>query len=402
VRLPSVLYGLAGVLAIMLFVARWRALPDALLAAVLMLASYQYVGAARLGRVDMTLTFFETAALLSFLAWLSRRAAAADATAPPAHWWTRPAVAHYLFATALALAVLAKGPIGLLLPGLAIAIFLGWEGRWREARALAAPGPIVLLLALGSVWYVACSFRHADILDRQLADENLGRFFGRLGTMSPWYYAGPLITASLPLSLLAPLAVVAALRAPRVVTPQQQRARDPVRLLAIFWCVTVLVLSLSAYKRRSYLLPLVPASAVLVVHWLGTRPAPRGRQLRAAVLAACGIMIVVNQVYLRHTDRVAAARTHWRQAGAAIGAVVPRQSALYSSGFGLPAIAPLLFYLDRSVPALPADRPHTAPGYVLVAAGDCHNAPAAAALVTRLCVDLSTGLAARLESRPPP
>jgi len=131
VRLPSVLYGLAGVLLTMLFVAHWRTLPDAVLAGALMLASYQYVRAARLGRVDMTLAFFETAALLS------------------------------------------------------------------------------LLLALGSAWYVACLFGHPDILDRQLADENLGRFFGRLGTMEPWYYAWPLVSASLPLNLLVPLAVVA-------------------------------------------------------------------------------------------------------------------------------------------------------------------------------------------------
>ena len=42
------------------------------------------------------------------------------------------------------------------------------------------------------------------------------------------------------------------------------RAIGAVRLFAIFWLVTVVFFELSAFKRRAYLLPLWPASAVLL------------------------------------------------------------------------------------------------------------------------------------------
>src|SRR5882724_6467607 len=70
-RLPSVLYGLGGVLLTMVFVRSWLGVPSAVLAGLVLLGSYQYVDEARFGRVDMALAFFEALALFSFLWWLS-------------------------------------------------------------------------------------------------------------------------------------------------------------------------------------------------------------------------------------------------------------------------------------------------------------------------------------------
>ena len=71
-RLPSALYAIAGVLLTMMFAYRFLGADAAILAGLALAGSYQYVSQGRYGRVDMTLCFFETAALFAFLWWLPR------------------------------------------------------------------------------------------------------------------------------------------------------------------------------------------------------------------------------------------------------------------------------------------------------------------------------------------
>ncbi len=240
-RLPAALYAIAGVILTIAFASAMLGGPGGLLAGLILTASYQYIENARIGRVDMTLCFFETLALFAF-AWWSAPSAAAPPLAPllvqgegtrasrvgegsscSASPSARGSNAlRYLLAAALGLAVLAKGPVGALLPGLAIAIFLVAERRLRDLWKLATPGPMILTLAIASSWYLACLFgRRYGFLDRQLGSENFGRFFGSLGAMAPWYYVKPVLLNSAPLSLLVPLAVFSALRTYFSPTPIQ-------------------------------------------------------------------------------------------------------------------------------------------------------------------------------------
>src|ERR1700689_1606967 len=105
-RLPSALYAIAGALVIMIFAYQILGLDAAVLAGLALAASYQYISQARFGRVDMTLTFFETLSLLAFLRWLPRdaaldgREARFESNLPALDW----------LAAALGFAVLAKGP----------------------------------------------------------------------------------------------------------------------------------------------------------------------------------------------------------------------------------------------------------------------------------------------------
>ncbi len=73
-RLPSALYAIAGVALTIAFA--WAPLGPggAILAGLILAASYQYVSEGRVGRVDMTLTFFETLAMMSCL-WILPAAA---------------------------------------------------------------------------------------------------------------------------------------------------------------------------------------------------------------------------------------------------------------------------------------------------------------------------------------
>jgi 4-amino-4-deoxy-L-arabinose transferase-like glycosyltransferase len=471
-RLPAALYAIAGVILTIAFASTILSAPGGMLAGLILTASYQYLENARIGRVDMTLCFFETLALFAFARWSvptdiagttarEPRALATDSDADA----RGPGYLRYLIAVALGLAVLAKGPVGALLPGLAIAIFLVAEGRFSDVRRLATPGPVLLTLALASSWYLACLFgRRYGFLDRQISSENFGRFFGSLGAMAPWYYLKPILLNSAPLSLIVPFAVFAALRTywrptafkrpsgladapsqdldddlegdhsfhsekgpgrslqsgsssvrkepkaaepnsparsggsrpaqnpislwmalrmmflPTMDTPdvrsadpdpagaQSLRALATIRLFAIFWVVTVLFFTVAAYKRRAYLLPLWPASAVTLSWWLTSIAHSRnGRFLRATVAASCAVLIAINFFYLPRREVRECAGDSMREAAAQINRVVGPTEPLYLFQFE-DEPAPLLFYLDRTAPRIAGKLGDAPPGYVITTA----------------------------------
>lgn len=385
VRLPSVVFALTCVLLVMVFVRSWLGMSSALLAGLVLLASYQYASEARFGRVDMALTCCEFLALFAFVSWMVRRDAA-----PEGNWW-RPDAALYAFAVGLGLGVLAKGPVGMMLPLATALVVLVATRRWASLRALASPGPALLLLVVGSSWYLACFWaQRLDVLDRQLVDENFSRFIGGIHTMSPFYYVKPLLLNSAPLSLVVPFAVVHALRS----TPNRERpggggTRD-VRAfaLAVFWMATVVFFSVAAYKRRAYLLPLWPPAAALLVWWVSTWPGAWERQLAKGALAiTCGVLIVFNAVYIPHTERAACGGADYRAAASAINGVVPRNSPLYLDGEDAES-ASLLFYLDRTTPLLAGARLDAPRGHVLVPEATWNASPPSTRPLPLLAVPL--------------
>jgi 4-amino-4-deoxy-L-arabinose transferase-like glycosyltransferase len=391
-RLPSALYAIAGVALTVGFA--WTQLGEAgaILAGLILAASYQYVTEGRTGRVDMTLCFFETLALMSFL-WIlpATRAAPSEAAAvgqakPNAAMSPGRIALRYVFALALGLGVLAKGPVAIILPLGAIGLFMLRERRLGELWDLFTPGSMFVGIVASLGWYVACAVgQRYGFLSRQLASENIGRFFGALGSMPPWYYVKPLLLNSLPFSLFVPFAVAAALW-PRSVAghieagaapldPRRVRersnaspeARFAARMLATFWVVTVVFFSIAAYKRRAYLLPLWPAAAFMLAWGAGllVRRGGVGRYARGALGAACVVMVAFNFFFLPHHEQTECAGGSYAAAAEHINRVVGRVEPLYTYGFEEDP-APLLFYLDRNAPLIRGKLGNAPPGYVII------------------------------------
>jgi len=407
-RTPSALYAIAGALLTMIFAFEILGLDAAVLAGLALAASYQYVSQARFGRVDMTLCFFETLALFAFLWWMPRDAT----TSGPAARFESNLPALYLMAAALGLGVLAKGPVAAILPGVSILIFMVVERRGRQIITMLDPGAIILGAAIASSWYIACYFggRFA-FLNRQLDTENVGRFFGSLGAMAPWYYAKPVLLNSAPLSLLVPIAAVYALLTPLLSSQLSNAARSPtspegggrvaesdaggvarspdpnptsphgggrvaehdaggvaVRLFAIFYVATVIFFSVAAYKRRSYLLPIWPAAAVMLAWWIVTVPSPAFRRAATWAFAAlCAGLVVFNFIYIPRMEVRTCSDDSFRPAAEEIARVVAPADPLYIYGFQ-EEVAPLLFYLDRDAPIAQGRLGDAPPGFIIVPA----------------------------------
>jgi hypothetical protein len=322
----------------------------------------------------MTLTFFETLAIMSCL-WLLSGAPPAEPAEKPAAPRSGDVAKRYLFALALGLGVLAKGPIAIILPLGAIGVFLLRERRLAELGDLFTPGSLFVAIVTSLGWYVACAMgRRYGFLGRQLGSENFGRFFGALGFMAPWYYLKPILLNSAPLSLMVPFAAAAALRRPAdragadaIADAREVRARFDARLFATFWLLTIIFFTIAAYKRRAYLLPLWPSSAFLLA-WAAGELARRGRWGRAAqggLAALCAGLIAFNFVFLPRREAAGCAGGSLRAAAAEIDRTVGSDEPLYLYGFGDDP-APLLFYLDRDAPRVEGKLGDAPPGYVLV------------------------------------
>jgi len=379
-RLPSAVYAIAGALLTMICAYEICGLEVAVLAGLTLAASYQYISQGRFGRVDMALCFFESLSLFAFLRWMPRdptlsgRDARFESNLP----------ALYLLAVALGLGVLAKGPVGAILPGISIVIFMVVERRGPQIVTMLDPGAIILGAAIASSWYFACYFggRYA-FLNRQLDTENVGRFFGSLGAMAPWYYLKPILLNSAPLSVLVPIAAVYALLSPIVSSPNPTSphgggrvaegdaggvTRSAVRLFAIFYFATVIFFSIAAYKRRSYLLPVWPAAAVMLARWIVTIPPLAYRRAAIRSFAAlCFGLVVFNFIYIPRAEVQSCRDDSFRPAAEEIARVVAPADPLYLFGFQ-EEVAPLLFYLDRDAPVIDGRLGDAPPGFIVMPA----------------------------------
>src|SRR5262249_7594193 len=191
---------------------------------------------------------------------------------------------------------------------------------------------------------------------------------GTLGAMAPWYYLKPVLLNSAPLSLLIPFAVIQALRMRRTsyISSDDEPASGAVRLFAIFWITTIVFFTIAAYKRRSYLLPLWPPSAIMLAWWIMSASHFNwGRFAKWAFATTCCGLIVCNFIYIPRKEVRDCADTTYRPAAEEILRAVGANEPLYTYGFD-EELAPLLFYLNRDAPIIRGKLDDAPPGYVIV------------------------------------
>ena len=200
------------------------------------------------------------------------------------------------------LAMLAKGPLGLLLPGLVLVLWHGEQRRWSRIIELA---PLALVaIAVYLPWFIATSGAMGwDHMLHEFYAQNFERFLTSdfRGHGQPWYYYLRNFWLDLsPWSWLFPAALIWLVRAERL---QDQRIR-----LALWWLGSFFIfLSIAATKRQLYMLPALPATALLLGPWLssigrpddadtgvapGTRPVRIYAVILAIVYAALSITII--------------------------------------------------------------------------------------------------------------
>lgn len=241
-RLPSVLAAL-GTLALTMRLARqWWGARTAALAGVFLTTMVLFWRQARSAQIDSLLCFLILVSLLAFEAF--RNGSAKGRTA------------GLLFWGAAAAATLAKGPVGLLIPLLVALLTLAFDHDLRKMRRFAPlAGPALFLLLTGA-WAGATllagdEYSVFDALRRHFFERTL---HGMHHVQPPWYYL-----TTLPVGLLPWTGIVIG----GLLLAWRER-RDPRLRFLLVWSLTVvLMFSISTEKRDLYVLPALPAFALL-------------------------------------------------------------------------------------------------------------------------------------------
>lgn len=206
--------------------------------------------------------------------------------------------------------------------------------------------------------------------------ENLSRFAGGLGYGRRSNYLLPVLGDSWPLGMLAAAAVTYALiaRSARADGEGRDRlARDAVRVFAIYFLVTVVVLSVAAYKQRHYLAPLWPVSVIMIAWCIErSRDSRIEAWLTRSAFAMCFALVIFNFFLTRSAESLQCSDRDYPRAAEEIKRMIHSRAPLYNRGFSAGIngnLAPLVFYLRRNAPRLAVPLKDAPAGYSIVQIG---------------------------------
>jgi 4-amino-4-deoxy-L-arabinose transferase-like glycosyltransferase len=248
-RLPSVLAALATLVLVYFLGTRLANQRSGLVAAASLCTSYLFMTFARMAMSDMLLTFFVTASLSSFIVALTSSG-------------IRPGLV-YLGYVGVALAVLTKGPVALALVVLPITCELLISRRREDLRRLQVLRGLALVVIIAAPYFLLVYLRAGpEPLQFFFVGENLRRFTGQIYGPSGrpiWYEFATLFSDFAPWSWLLPVAAWVDWKARREKEPARTR-----RVLYLWLGAALLLFSASNFKLDYYLLPIMPAAALIV------------------------------------------------------------------------------------------------------------------------------------------
>jgi 4-amino-4-deoxy-L-arabinose transferase-like glycosyltransferase len=301
-RIPSAIDATLLVIGVYVFFRKFR--PGVEIDAALIAASCAgVIGYARAASMDMALTASFAVGMLTWWAWREsgRKIYLAG------------------FYACMALGMLAKGPVA---PFLAAATIVTFVAATREGRLIAKtvwlPG-IVLFFALVLPWYVAVQLRNPQFFREFILQHNLARFSSNLyHHLEPfWYYVPVIALALVPWIVFV---IVAFTESGRIWWAERTAERTEPDLelqFAVFVCcwlvVPVLFFSISQSKLPGYILPAIPAGAVLLADYLRRhievqQPVSKWMALPHALVASAPMVPAVLIGFLLREHRLPAGR----------------------------------------------------------------------------------------------
>jgi 4-amino-4-deoxy-L-arabinose transferase-like glycosyltransferase len=279
-RVPAAFYATALVLGIFFFMRRFRFASE-LDAAMIAASSAGMIGFGRGASTDMLVSAPFALAMMS--------------------WWTWHQTGRKLwlmiFYGLLGVGALAKGPVA---PALAVLVVGAYALLRRDGkiflRTISVPG-FALFFAIVLPWFVAIQIKVPQFFRVFFIEHNLERFGTNLYQHSQpfWYYIPVFLLAALPWTFFAlPALVEAGRNVFRRESPEPSAAPgdDGLPGFLFFWIVVpIIFFSLSRAKLPGYILPAIPAAALLTadyIHRLKAIP----RLLTALHALLCAILLV--------------------------------------------------------------------------------------------------------------
>jgi 4-amino-4-deoxy-L-arabinose transferase-like glycosyltransferase len=276
-RIPCALAGILAVALMMVIVRRLYDLRTAVIAAFILATSFSFVFFSRHASADVETVTGELAALALFLRNEDR----------PVGWWV---VGLWLIMAATSLT---KGLLGFALPMLIIGTYSCLADGWSELGRRLLRGALaerirwivsrnrwffnwrtIIAVAIGfAVYYTPFAMSHmesgATTGLQMVYRENVERYFEPFDHRGPVYlYTYVIFALMAPWSAFLPAALVQAHHRRR---NGADKARSDRFVLVFFWSVFIFF-TVSGSRRSYYILPILPATAILVARVLSEQP----------------------------------------------------------------------------------------------------------------------------------
>lgn len=212
-----------------------------LLAGTILALTLQYLFQSRLAVFDTVLILWMLLAFRAFLA---------------AYRWGRKRD-YLLFFLFAGLATVTKGPIGLVLPGLVVAVFATVRRAWRRYAEVPWIEGLAVYAAAGLSWYAVETVRHGwAFIATNVGAYTLGRFFGVVEQhAAPWYFYVPVaLLGAFPWTTFWPAAATMHIR--------RWRDHDGSLIVLLWVLVPLLFYSAAQTKLPGYIMPILPFAAI--------------------------------------------------------------------------------------------------------------------------------------------
>ena len=209
-----------------------------------------------------------------------------------------------MFYACIALASLAKGLLGFLLPGAILFLFLLVTWNWRLISRLQLLRGVGVFICVGFPWYVAMFAVHGmAFYSRFFVHDHFNRFASGVHQVDTGlfeHFIKWLGLGMFPWAALVPVVLIPLMRLRRI--PKTRRARLIV-LLFVWTFFSYFLFTRSSTKFHHYIFPALIPLGVLIGLWLRDLPRLPSRWVRLA--AVCGIGLVVSMGWTVHDDKQA-------------------------------------------------------------------------------------------------
>ena len=254
VRFPSALFGTLTVLLTFFIGKKLFSSRTGFLSGLILATSVQFAYLSIRGNIDTTLTFFTTASILCFLQWYQRRQEGEASSE------RMRGLSFYGYYVGMALATLAKGPVGFIIPLFVTLLYLLAQKDWKGIKAVRLLPGILLFIAIVLAWYLPAVLQGGkEYFNSTLLHHAVDRFAKGSSHIRPiYYYLYQFPPNFLPWIIFLPGAMVYGFSRAMMV-----KRKEFLFLMIWFTCI-FFFFTLSKGKRGLYLLPLFPAVSLMI------------------------------------------------------------------------------------------------------------------------------------------